>query len=315
MSDDDPIVERVERALGHPGLIDALAALPPTDVTSFLLALARRRADAVTPAGLVRAHASNRLVQPSPLDPRALRACELRLLELVPAAFEIVNLAPVTPLGASHVLGKTPQDWVISAGRDTEVVSDPTVVLALECASRRRQQRPSSAPVHLLAVHRTLRGQKFQPPYRQHFALTALCSAGRDEGGHAFDADALRAHLTLYLQLATDLRASALRVAVTPLRGGLDEERLRQQVIDPLAGLLPSVRFEIDASRQGGEPGYYVRTCFGVWIGDGPDASNLVDGGFTDWGATLLGDHKERLLTSAIGLERLAAIYLQHESP
>jgi hypothetical protein len=84
---------------------------------------------------------------------------------------------------------------------------------------------------------------------------------------------------------------------------------------DPLAGLLPSVRFEIDASRQGGEPGYYVRTCFGVWIGDGPDASNLVDGGFTDWGATLLGDHKERLLTSAIGLERLAAIYLQHESP
>jgi hypothetical protein len=106
VSGDDPIVERVERALGHPGLIDALAALPPTDVTSFLLALARRRADAVTPAGLVRAHASNRLVQPSPLDPRALRACELRLLELVPAAFEIVNLAPVTPLGASHVLGK-----------------------------------------------------------------------------------------------------------------------------------------------------------------------------------------------------------------
>ena len=147
MSDDDPIVERVERALGHPGLIDALAALPPTDVTSFLLALARRRADAVTPAGLVRAHASNRLVQPSPLDPRALRACELRLLELVPAAFEIVDLAPVTPLGASHVLGKTPQDWVISAGRDTEVVSDPTVVLASNAphddGSGARRLRPS----------------------------------------------------------------------------------------------------------------------------------------------------------------------------
>lgn len=309
MSGDDPIVERVERKLGHPGLLDALAALPPTDVTSLLLALARRQADAVTPAGLLRAHRSNRLVHPSPLDPRALRACERRLLELVPSAFQVVDLAPVAPLGASHVLGKTPQDWVISAGRDTEVVSDPTVVLALECASRRREQRPSSAPVHLVATHRTLRGQKFQPPYRQHFALAVCCSAGRDEGGHAFDADALREHLTLYLQLANEhLQASALRVALTPLRGGLDEERLRQQVIDPLVALFPSVRFEIDDARQGGEPGYYVRTCFGVWIGDGPESSNLVDGGFTDWGATLVGDRKERLLTSGIGLERLAGL-------
>jgi hypothetical protein len=40
-------------------------------------------------------------------------------------------------------------------------------------------------------------------------------------------------------------------------------------------------------------------------IGEGRDAPNLVDGGFTDWGAMLLGDRKERLLTSAIGLERL----------
>ena len=110
MSDDDPIVERIERSLGYPGLIDALAALPPTDVTSFLLALARRRADAVTPAGLVRAHASNRLVQPSPLDPRALRACVARLLELVPLTFDIVDpgdLLVITAGTAVNIPGST----------------------------------------------------------------------------------------------------------------------------------------------------------------------------------------------------------------
>ena len=92
---------------------------------------------------------------------------------------------------------------------------------------------------------------------------------------------------------------------MTPLRGGLGADRLHTQVIDPLARLFPSISCEIDAARQGGEPGYYVRTCFGVWVGEGDGAANLVDGGFTDWGAALLGDRKERLLTSAIGLERL----------
>jgi hypothetical protein len=46
---------------------------------------------------------------------------------------------------------------------------------------------------------------------------------------------------------------------------------------------------------------YCVRTCFGLWSGE----ANLADGGFTDWCARLLGDRKERVLTSGIGLDRL----------
>jgi len=57
---------------------------------------------------------------------------------------------------------------------------------------------------------------------------------------------------------------------------------------------------------QGGEPGYYLRTCFKLFSGDGEGSIDLGDGGFTDWAARLLGDRKERLLTSAISLERLA---------
>jgi hypothetical protein len=146
-------VRRIEGALGAPGVVDA-----------------------VSPASLVRAHFRNPLVRPSTLDPRALRACERQLNELLPDGYERIDLAPVTPFGGAHVLGSTPQDWVVSA-----------------------------------------------------------------------------------------------------------------------------VRFGLEPGRQGGEPGYYVRTCFGLWSGE----ANLADGGFTDWSARLLGDRKERVLTSGIGLDRL----------
>jgi hypothetical protein len=296
--DDDPVVGRIERALGAPGLVEGLAALPAADVTSLLLALARRRAESVSPASLLRAHARNPLVRPAQLDPSGLRACERRLDELLPDGYERIDLAPVTPLGASHVLGATPQDWVVSAGRDTEVVSDPTVVLALECALRRRALRPARAPVHLAAVQRTLRAQA-----KQHFALAAVCSAGRDEGSHGFDVAALRDHLALFVGLAVSRGVPALRVELTPLRGGLLPEQLEARVLAPLRSRFAGVPFALDGARQGGEPGYYVRTCFGLWSGE----VNLADGGFTDWCARLLGDRKERVLTSGIGLDRLAS--------
>ena len=70
----------------------------------------------------------------------------------------------------------------------------------------------------------------------------------------------------------------------------------------PLRARFPGVPFEPDAARQDGEPGYYVRTCFRLWSDD----VNLADGGFTDWCARLLGDRKERVPTSGIGLDPLA---------
>jgi hypothetical protein len=299
---DDPVVRRVERALGAPGLVDRLAALPPADVTSLLLAVARRRAASASPASLLRAHARIALVRPTQLDPRARRTCERQFDELLPDGYERIDLAPVTPLGASHVLGATAQDWVVSAGRSTEVVSDPTVVLALECALRRRALRPARTPVHLATVQRTLRAQPFPPPAQQHFVLGACCSAGRDEGGHGFDVAALLDHVGVCVGLAVRRAAPGLRVELTPLRGGLLPEQLEERVVAPLRGRFPGVRFELDAARQDGEPGYYVRSCFGVWSDD----VNLADGGFTDWCARLLGDRKERVLTSGIGLDRLA---------
>jgi hypothetical protein len=49
---------------------------------------------------------------------------------------------------------------------------------------------------------------------------------------------------------------------------------------------------------------YYAGTALGI----GCDDAELGDGGFTTWTADMLGDAKERCLTSCVSTERLTAI-------
>ena len=88
------------------------------------------------------------------------------------------------PLGTSSSLGGISQDWVVTTVRGGEIVSDPTSVLALECALRRRRDR--TRPVRLSTTHRVLRAQVFEPPFTQHFGMLALCAADRPEAKRRF---------------------------------------------------------------------------------------------------------------------------------
>jgi len=141
------------------------------------MSVARLRIDRASAADVLRRYEEDRFVRPADIDPAQLDDLEQRALAVLPAVFERVDLSPVCPLGTSSVLGGVSQDWVVAAVRGGEVVSDPTNVLALECAVRRRHDRRHA--VRLCASHRTLRAQPFAPPFSQHFRLLALCSAGR----------------------------------------------------------------------------------------------------------------------------------------
>lgn len=312
---DDRLITRIERALGAPNLLDRLAKLPGSELQSLLLAVHRRRAALLSARDVLRAYEANKFVQPSPLDPAALLELDRLALSLLPPGYEPLGLSPVCPFGASAVLGAIHQDWVLAASRQTEVVSDPTIALALECAARKQALKQSGGDIgsriDLFATHRAIRSQPFSPPFRQHFNLIALCSAGRDAGGHRFDTETLIEHLTVYLDLTG--RAAAfyatpigLRVALTPLEGGVSAERLEEYVVQRLTKRFPDVRFEFDYDRQNGKSGYYIRACFKVWLATSEGEANLADGGFTDWTQRLLSDRKERALTSGLGTEILA---------
>jgi hypothetical protein len=82
-------------------------------------------------------------------------------------------------------------------------------------------------------------------------------------------------------------------------------------VTEPLALEFPHASIAIDGERTRALD-YYAGACLRVAV-DGPlvDELELVDGGFTTWTQQPLGNRKERLLISGIGLERLARAIVQ----
>ena len=136
----DKIVERIEHQAGIPGLASILADLAPTDLQSLLLEVYRIRTGRIQPAAVLSEFESNRFVQPSAAAPAALLRWEQIALTHLPQGFQAVALSPVCPLGTSSVVAPVDQNWAVATARNTEVVSDSTNVLALECALRRRRR-------------------------------------------------------------------------------------------------------------------------------------------------------------------------------
>src|SRR4030095_6957200 len=104
---------------------------------------------------------------------------------------EAIELSPVAPLGVCAIMGHASQNKVLSALRGTELVSDPTNVMALECAHRLRKD--AAAIVRLATSHRCVRAQPI--PERRgltsNFRIFCLASAGLERQNHAFVVDAM----------------------------------------------------------------------------------------------------------------------------
>ncbi len=123
-----------------------------------------------------------------------------RALSLLPDDYRPIELSPVAPLGAAAVLGGLSQDWAITTARNSEVVSDSTNVLALECALRRRHDRKLA--VKLVSSHRLIRGKDYGGQAGKHFRLLGLAAAGR---GDSFGVDALVEQLGFFVRLLGDI--------------------------------------------------------------------------------------------------------------
>jgi hypothetical protein len=316
----DGLLDRIARESGVVGLLEALAErLAPTDLQSLLLEVYRRRAARQTPADLLGQYARNRFIQRSPVDPRALAEVDRLAYSLASPPFDPLELSPVGPLGTNSVVARVSQNLAVVTIRNTEVVSDSTNVLALECALRRRADLRAAARarerVKLCASHRLLRAQTYDSPAAfAHFRVFALCTAGRDEGSHRFELESLAEQIGVYLRVMAALAGIGWpvkdpAVALTELAGGIDSDQLRTAVVEPLADEFPHAEFRFDPSRTAGR-GYYQTLCFKInaWDQQGVE-HELVDGGFTSWTQTLLSDKKERLLISGIGTERVCYVF------
>jgi hypothetical protein len=309
------IVERIEREAGAPGLVSLLAErLTPTDLQSLLLEVYRLRSARRRPADVLSSYASDRFVRPAPVSPVRLLAWEQTAFAELPPEFQPLALSPVCPLGASSVVAGVDQNWAVATARNTEVVSDSTNALALECALRRRallRADPKSAePVHLAASHRLLRGQHYaDPALASHFSVFALCSAGRDRGSLRFELAALGLHMRFYLRaLRAFLGADIpLCLSITDLASPDRYALLEAHLLAPIRAEFGGLEIVVGEQRTRGV-GYYRDLCFHVHVTH-PSGKRieLVDGGVVDWTQRLLGSAKERLITSGLGSQRLCS--------
>jgi hypothetical protein len=273
-----------------------LAELTGSELQSVLLETLRERAKR-TPADVLAQYERDRFVSPAQTDQRESVAIDAHLLAAADG-FDAIELSPVTPLGTSSSMGPTDQNRVLSALRTTEVVSDPTNVLALEIASRMRR---STGPVHFATSQRVVRAQPVPklPGYAQHFRIFVLASGGIETRDHGFTVETMVTHVRT-LQAALDrleqhgyaFGKRRIEILATPERAVLG---------DRIAATVGGERKLLEHAYYSGGLRYML------WV-TAPDGSEipLGDGGTFDWLAKLASNRRAVFVASGMGAQLVA---------
>jgi len=319
---------------GRSWIVDSIGAeaferlateLTGSELQSLLLEVLQRRARRRGARELSSQYESDSFCLPAAVDQRTSVAIDQHLLAAA-ESFEAIELSPVAPLGACSALGLTDQNRVLSALRATEVVSDPTNVLALECA-RRLRARPggggssaagssaagssatgssaagSSAAVHLVTSQRVLRAQPIPklPGYARHFRMLALASGGTESKDHAFSVETLLLHIRTALACLDRLEQHGYGFGERSVDVLATEQRraLGARVVAGLGTLARSRPLE--------HRYYSAGLRYQVWV-TAPDGARLplIDGGAFDWLAQLTSNRRAVFVATGLGAQLIA---------
>ena len=274
--------------------------MPASEVWSLLLSAMRERAEQRPARALAEQWERDRFVQLSYIDQRTLVELDSHLLAAA-QDFEAVELSPLAPLGTSSSVALTTQNRVVSTVRGTEVVSDPTNVLALESARRLRED--PMRVVRFCTSHRCVRAQEVPklPGFAAHFRMFCMTSAAHERKDQAFVTDALTHHIRTHLQTLDRLEQHGYRFPNRRVRMLASEQRepLARRIADSIEG--------VPVSLERLEQKYYdgLRFMISAHSAAGDDIP-LIDGGAFDWLHKLAANHKLVFVASAIG-SQLAA--------
>jgi hypothetical protein len=280
---------------------EALAeGLPASEVWSLLLGVLAQRAEGRSPADLLRQWEQDRFVLPSFLDQRTLNALDGHLLAAA-EGFEAIELSPLAPLGSCSAVGLASQNKTVSTVRGTEVVSDPTNGMALECA--RRLRRGSGSVVRLATCHRCVRAQAIPklPGYAAHFRLFCLATAGRERKDHDFVVEALAEQIATHLAAVNRLGQHGY--AISDVRVKVLSSTARARLADRIAA---TVR-DAPVSRETFDHPYYDGLRFMINV-RGPKGNDLflTDGGAFDWLRKLTSNRRLTFVASGMGSQLVA---------
>jgi hypothetical protein len=303
MKDDRPWATA---GLGEQAFAALAEGLPASEVWSLLLGAIERRAMQRTPAAVLQQWQADRFVLPAPMDQRTLLELDSHLLA-VAKDFEALELSPLAPLAACSSVALTSQNRTIATTRGTEVVSDPTNVLALESA--RRLRRDSRQVVRLATCHRCVRAQVFPklPGFAAHFRIFCMSTAGRESQDRAFVTAALVEHIQTHLaaldrleQHGYDFGERRVHILATPEN-------------DTLASRIASAIHNAPIATSPLTHGYYDGLRFRIDVGAAPaQAIPLIDGGAFNWLRKLTSNQKLSLVASGMGAQLAAHLFRTH---
>lgn len=276
---------------------------------SLALEVIQARATARTHPDVLTQFERDAFCRPAAVDPRTALGIDAEFFAAA-AEFEAIELSPVAPLGTCSTLALTHQNRVLSAFRATEVVADPTNVLALECALRLRAN--NSGAVRLATSHRVVRAQPVPnlPGFTQHFRLFALASAGREQENHATTVQALVEHIRTMLRAMDRLeeRGYAFRERRVDILATDARAELGDRIAAQLGGAVARKKLE-HAYYSGG-------LRYSIWATPPTGAPiPLADGGAFDWLANLTSNRRATYIASGVGTQLIALAYARESQP
>jgi len=274
-----------------------------TELWSLLLTVLEQRAAQRSPATVRQQWESDRFVQPSTVNQRILNELDSHLLAAA-VAFEALELSPLAPLASCSSVALTSQNRIVSTARGTEVVADPTNVLALECAKRLREA--PGAVIKLTTSHRCVRAQAVpkRPGFAAHFRMFCLASAAHERKDHGFTTEALIEHIRTHIAALDRLEKHGYRFPDRTLRLLCTPER--SHLAKRIADAIP----EISATLAPLEHEYYdgLRFMLEATMPDG-SAVPLIDGGAFDWLHKLSDNQRMVFIASAMGSQLAAMLF------
>jgi len=304
------VSERTWITAGLPsGAYEALAReLPASRLWSLLLEVVDARAAARRPASLMEQWDRDRFVGLAAVDQRAQLEVDRHLLDAA-SAFESIELSPVAPLGVCSSMGRASQNKVLSALRGTEVVADPTNVMALECA--RRLRRDPQAVVRLATSHRCVRAQEIPKVrgFTAHFRIFCLAAAGLERGNHAFVVGAIAEQISVMIDALERLERHGF---------AFPEKRITVLASEAKAALGDRIAEKVGRPRIARgvlDHQYYdgLRFQIAARSTDGVDVP-LIDGGAFDWVARLASNNKAVFVATGAGSQLVPLLFRQSGS-
>ena len=208
------VIELLDRFRKKTSIEDIISAnLQPADLQLLLSSMYLNLVGRISPSDLLKRYSESRFVQTCAVPQKELIELDTLCYENLPPQFESVEFSAVAPLGTNSILSRISQNVVMSGVRNVEVVADPTTIIALECALRRKSG--SKTPNHLATSMRCLRLQPFEKEtgFTPHFRIFALGSSGRRPKMAVLDV--MGSHLDTVLRIANQLNRKVNSVAKT----------------------------------------------------------------------------------------------------